>query len=160
MIVLNSSPAYNVDSIVKEIQATIRQEAEMHQKESWSAIVFPTPAVRRMLLVGLGSAIAQQLSGIDSIQYFMLFVIDEAGINDQTTQYIILLLLGFLKMIVIVTAGRLFDTYGRRPMMKYPLISEFLFRITLLIYTLPLFPFLFGILILIFLFYSFCCTKS
>ena len=137
--------AYNVNIIVGEIQANIRQEEEMNQKDSWNTILFPTPAVRRMLLVGLGSVVAQQMSGIDSIQYFMLFVFDNAGIKDRTTQYISLISLGLLKLLVIVVAGRLFDTYGRRPLFKNSLVGKTSVQTALLKFCLDIF-------------FSFCLT--
>ena len=119
--------AFNVDIIVGEIQDTIRQE-EVQSKEGWSAIFYPTPTIRRMLLIGLGFPVAQQLTGIESIQYFLLFVFAEAGIKDQSAQYGFLIFLAFLKMIFVVVAGRYFDTYGRRPLVKNSLIGKILVR--------------------------------
>ena len=78
-----------------------------------------------MLLVGIGSAVAQQIVGIDAIQYFLMYIIEEAGIKDRTWQSIILIVLGILKVSVIVLAGHMFDSRGRRPLMFMSLIGKF-----------------------------------
>jgi len=108
--------SYNVDIVVHEIQDTLRREEEMENSVGWNAILFPSPAIKRMLLVGLGTAFAQQIVGIDAIQYFLLNIIEEAGIENRTTQNIILINLGILKLTLIVWAGWQFDKRGRRQM--------------------------------------------
>ena len=85
----------------------------------------PSPAFKRMLFVGIGSAVSQQLVGIDAIQYFLTFIIEEAGIEDRTTQSIVLIFLGLLKLLVIVLAGKLFDSKGRRPLMFMSLLGTY-----------------------------------
>jgi MFS family permease len=77
-----------------------------------------------MLFVGLGAAIAQQLVGIDAVQYFMMYIIERTGIESRTTQSLILILLGLLKLAVIFIAGNLFDSRGRRPLICMSLIGK------------------------------------
>ena len=77
-----------------------------------------------MLWVGLGTAAAQQLVGIDAIQYFLMFIIEEAGIDDRVWQSILLIALGVLKLVVIIFAGALFDTKGRRPLFFTSLLGK------------------------------------
>lgn len=70
-----------------------------------------------MMLVGVGTAIAQQAVGIDAIQYYLIDVIERLGIPSDTNQSsIILILLGTLKLTMIVVGGQLFDKHGRRPL--------------------------------------------
>mmetsp|Transcript_2535 Transcript_2535/g.3803 ORF Transcript_2535/g.3803 Transcript_2535/m.3803 type:complete len:240 (-) Transcript_2535:184-903(-) len=76
-----------------------------------------------MLLVGIGSAIAQQIVGIDAIQYFLTFIIERAGIEARSTQSLVLIGLGLVKVSVIVIAGNLFDTRGRRPLILRSLLG-------------------------------------
>ncbi|KAH8059489.1 hypothetical protein JL720_13846 [Aureococcus anophagefferens] len=52
------------------------------------------PAVKRILLVGVGAAVAQQLSGCDAIFYNFLFSLEAVGINSTWISYSILLGLG------------------------------------------------------------------
>jgi MFS family permease len=86
-------------------------------------ILFPTPAFKRMLLVGVGTAIAQQAVGIEAIQYFLVFILDESGIKSRKSQMGILIALGLIKVIFIVLAGHLFDRRGRRPLFFLSLIG-------------------------------------
>ena len=79
-------------------------------------ILFPTPAFKRMLLVGVGTAIAQQAVGIDAIQYFLVYILDEAGVKTRKAQMGILIALGLIKLGAIILAGHLFDKRGRRPL--------------------------------------------
>ena len=66
-----------------------------------------------MMLVGVGTAIAQQAVGIDAIQYYLIDVIERLGIPSDTNQSsIILILLGTLKLTMIVVGGQLFDKHG------------------------------------------------
>ena len=86
-------------------------------------ILFPTPAFKRMLLVGVGTAIAQQAVGIDAIQYFLVYILDESGVKSRKAQMGILIVLGIIKLTFIVLAGHLFDKRGRRPLFFVSLIG-------------------------------------
>ena len=86
-------------------------------------IFFPSPAFKRMLLVGVGTAVAQQAVGIDAIQYFLTFILDESGIKTRASQTVVLIALGLIKLVVIVLAGHLFDRKGRRPLFFVSLIG-------------------------------------
>lgn len=76
-----------------------------------------------MLLVGIGTAVAQQAVGIDAIQYFLVYILDESGIKSRSAQMGILIALGLIKLAVIVLAGHLFDRKGRRPLLFVSLIG-------------------------------------
>ncbi len=76
-----------------------------------------------MLLVGVGTAIAQQAVGIDAIQYFLVYILDESGVKSRKAQMGILIVLGMIKLTFIVLAGYLFDRRGRRPLFFVSLIG-------------------------------------
>lgn len=76
-----------------------------------------------MLLVGVGTAVAQQAVGIDAVQYFLTFILAEGGIEGRTPQTLVLIALGLVKLVVIVLAGRLFDRRGRRPLFFLSLLG-------------------------------------
>jgi len=107
----------DIDLLVKDIKNAIKREMAAENAVGWDMILFPTPSYRRMLLVGVGSAIAQQLVGIDAIQYFLDYILAEAGVEEGRGRIGILVGLGVLKLVVIVFAGRAFDKNGRRPLM-------------------------------------------
>jgi MFS family permease len=105
---------YNVDPILADIKEAIQRDTASSLAVSWSFLCQPSPAVRRMLLVGVGIAVAQQAVGIDAIQYYLIDVISESGIESREGQSLVLILLGGLKLIFIVVGGKCFDIVGRR----------------------------------------------
>lgn len=107
---------FDVDVIVHDIKEGIEKEAMAEHAIGWDVILFPTPAFKRMLLVGVGTAIAQQAVGIDAIQYFLVYILDEAGVKTRKAQMGILIALGLIKLGAIILAGHLFDKRGRRPL--------------------------------------------
>jgi len=59
---------FDVDPVVADIREALEREEAAEQAVGWKVILRPTPAVRRMLWVGVGIAVAQQAVGIDAIQ--------------------------------------------------------------------------------------------
>jgi len=113
---------YNVDLVIDDIKESLERERIAEETLGWSTILHPSPAFRRMLLVGLGMAAAQQLVGIDAIQYYLLDVI-ESSTDDKMAQNMILILLGCIKLSCIFVAGKFFDSRGRRPLVFISLIG-------------------------------------
>eukprot|EP00986_Skeletonema_menzelii_P018147 scaffold25709_cov137-Skeletonema_menzelii.AAC.4 len=114
---------YDVDVIVTEIKDTIEKESIAEHAVGWDIILFPSPAFKRMLMVGVGTAIAQQAVGIDAIQYFLVYILSQSGIESRNAQMLILVVLGLIKLGVIVIAGQLFDRKGRRPLIFVSLLG-------------------------------------
>ena len=85
----------------------------------------PTPAFKRMFIVGVGTAIAQQSVGIEAIQSFLVYILDEIGVQKRNryAQTGILVALGIIKPCVVILAGHLFDRMGRRPLFFMSLIG-------------------------------------
>jgi len=114
---------HDVGVIVTEIKDSIEKERIAEHAVGWSIIMFPTPAFKRILMVGIGISVAQQAVGIDAIIYFLVFILKESGIQSRITQMWILLGLGLIKLGVIVIAGRLLDRTGRRPLVFISLLG-------------------------------------
>eukprot|EP01048_Picozoa_sp_COSAG05_P016450 COSAG05_NODE_2117_length_3536_cov_16.781495_1_plen_475_part_00 len=111
-------PGEDIEAVIFSIEENIRQETADSGVVSWQMLLLkPAPALRRMLLVGIGVAVCQQLVGIDAIQYFLLFILKESGITKTSEQFKYLIMLGLLKLACIFIAGPLFDSKGRRPLM-------------------------------------------
>jgi MFS family permease len=118
-------PPGDIDHVINDIREsiTLEQITEQHAV-GWNIILRPTPAIRRMMFVGVGTAVAQQAVGIDAIQYYLIDVIERLGIPSGTYQSnIILILLGTLKLAMIVVGGHLFDRHGRRPLFFISLVG-------------------------------------
>jgi MFS family permease len=76
-----------------------------------------------MLLVGVGTSVIQQAVGIDAIQYYMIDVLDHSGIKSDKGQLGVMILLGLVKLGFVLVGGKLFDTYGRRPLFAVSLLG-------------------------------------
>jgi len=79
---------------------------------SWSDIFKPNPVVRRMLLVVIGVAVAQQLCGIEAIIYYFPIILDNAGVEVRTEELGILAALGIFKTLVLGVSAWLLDRPG------------------------------------------------
>jgi sugar porter (SP) family MFS transporter len=107
---------YNVERVIDGIKEALQRDFSARNAVGWETILSPTPAFGRMMLVGVGTAVAQQVVGIDAIQYYLLDVLEESGINSETKETMTLIFLGFLKLAFILVGGKLFDEKGRRPL--------------------------------------------
>lgn len=113
-----------MDPVVADIKESIERDTAAEHTFGWNIIFKPTPAFRRILWVGVGTAISQQAVGIDAIQYFLIDILKKSGIDGQTQQTLILIFLGIIKLAFIVVGGKLFDRKGRRPLFFASLIGE------------------------------------
>ena len=107
----------DIDAVIRTIEENIAVETRESGSVTWRQMFHPNPALRRMLVVGIGVAICQQLVGIDAIQYFLLFIMQNSGITDSDEQFRYLIMIGCLKLGCIFIAGALFDSRGRRPLL-------------------------------------------
>ena len=115
-----------LDAIMKEIQVSLdrEREARRHYVGSWGGLLFrPSPAVQHMLFVGLGVSVGQQLVGMEAIQYYFVDVIINLGIKKETTESVILVGLGLLKLAFVFLSGKLVDKNGRRPLLLLSLVG-------------------------------------
>lgn len=106
----------DIDAAMDEMKQALEFESRAKQDNGWEVILYPTKAVRRMLSVGVGIAVAQQAVGIDAIQYYLIDLLEHSGIDSERGQLEVLMVLGLLKLGFIFVGGKLFDTRGRRPL--------------------------------------------
>lgn len=59
-------------NVLEEIEESLLRERRAEQNLGWGFFLNPSPAIKRMLIVGVGAAGAQQLVGIDAIQYYLI----------------------------------------------------------------------------------------
>jgi MFS family permease len=115
---------FDVEPVAQDIKEALERERIAEQNIGWNVILFPTRAIKRMLIVGVGTAVAQQAVGIDAIQYYLIDVLDESGIKSEKAQLGVLMLLGILKLLFIVVGSKLLDRRGRRPLFFVSLIGK------------------------------------
>jgi MFS family permease len=116
---------FDVDPVAQDIKEALERERIAEQNVGWNIILFPTKAIRRMLIVGVGTAVAQQAVGIDAIQYYLMDVLDQSGIKSEKAQLGVLMLLGVLKLLFVVVGSKLLDRSGRRPLFFVSLVGEY-----------------------------------
>lgn len=114
---------FDVDPVIEDIKDAVKRERLAENAIGWNVILFPTPAIKRMLIVGVLTAVAQQAVGIDAIQYYLIDVLEESGIESEKGRLGILILLGLLKLFFVIIGGKLFDRRGRRPLFFVSLIG-------------------------------------
>ena len=105
---------YNVDPVFADIKESIERDTVAHLSVGWDFLCAPSPALRRMMMVGVGTAVAQQAVGIDAIQYYLIDVIRDSGVESREGQSIVLMILGGVKLLFIFVGGKFFDRSGRR----------------------------------------------
>jgi len=107
---------YDVVSLINSMKMSILKDQEIERSEGWYLILFPATSFRRIILVGLGVAMAQQVVGIDSIQYFLISILEDSGIQSSSGQKWVLIVLGCFRLVFIIIGGRLLDQKGRKPL--------------------------------------------
>jgi len=103
-----------VDLIIADIKEALERERIAEHSIGWSVIFRPSPAIRRMLFLGLLVPVAQQAAGIDAIQYYLLDIMRIVGISSKAERHIFLIGIGLVKLSAIVFSSQLLDRLGRR----------------------------------------------
>lgn len=108
----------NVEQMVQDIKDTIHAEAVDYHEGGWHAIFHPTKPVFNALRAALGIAAIQQLSGIEAITSYFVFIFARADMNTSDT-YLYLILFGLCKLVTVYIASQFFDNpnYGRRALL-------------------------------------------
>lgn len=100
-----------VEVELREIQRSLANS----QSGRWSDLL--TPLVRPALVVGIGLAIFQQVTGINTVIYYAPMIFQAAGMKSASAS--ILATIGVGVVNVVMTLGALFlvDRVGRRPLL-------------------------------------------
>lgn len=100
-----------IDSEVEEIQGSLGQE----EGGSWRDLL--QPAIKAALVVGIGLAILQQVTGINTVIYYAPTIIQQAGISSDSSAILASLGVGVINVLMTVVALRLLDRAGRRTLL-------------------------------------------
>jgi MFS transporter, SP family, galactose:H+ symporter len=101
-----------VENELKEIEATLQRAEERGRMAD-----LLNPAVRPALVVGLGLAIFQQVTGINTVIYYAPIIIQSAGISSASGAILATLGIGVVNVIMTVVSMWLLDRMGRRPLL-------------------------------------------
>lgn len=110
---ITRSPA-TVDSELAEI----RDVESASVRSSGLGVLWSTPWIRAILLVGVGLAVAQQLTGINTIVYYTPKILESLGATETFA-----LFFGVINtvpnLIAVLIAARIVDRVGRTPLLTY-----------------------------------------
>lgn len=103
----------------------VRDLAERDEQTSgWYAVACsPSPVVQFMAMVGVGTAVAQMLSGVDPVVYQFIFALGDVGLGGSAA-YGLLVGLGVVKLATAVLAASILDKVGRRPLLVGSALSS------------------------------------
>jgi SP family galactose:H+ symporter-like MFS transporter len=99
-----------VEGELGEIQDSVKQ-----QKGHWSELV--SPLLRMAMIVGVGLAIAQQLTGINTVIYYAPTIFKFAGFSSSSVAILASVGVGVVNLVLTVVAMQLIDRVGRRPLL-------------------------------------------
>ncbi len=99
-----------VETELNDIQHSVAQ-----QKGNWSELL--SPLLRSAMIVGVGLAIAQQITGINTVIYYAPTIFKFAGLSSASVAILASVGVGVVNVVLTVVAMQLIDRVGRRPLL-------------------------------------------
>jgi len=103
-------PPGKVQGELNDIQHSVAQ-----QKGDWSELL--SPLLRSAMIVGIGLAIAQQITGINTVIYYAPTIFKFAGLSSSSAAILASVGVGVVNVVFTVVAMQLIDRAGRRPLL-------------------------------------------
>jgi sugar porter (SP) family MFS transporter len=110
-------------AVLKRIRAPGQVEDELgairksaaQQKAHWSELL--SPPLRMPMIVGVGLAIAQQITGINTVIYYAPTIFKTAGMSSASVAILASVGVGIVNVLLTLVAMQLIDRVGRRPLL-------------------------------------------
>src|SRR5260221_6811436 len=102
----------DVTTEFQEIRNTLAQSSE---RGHWSDLFSPT--VRPALIVGIGLAVFQQITGINTVIYYAPTILQSAGISSASGAILATAGIGLGNVLMTLVSMWLIDRMGRRPLL-------------------------------------------
>ncbi len=99
-----------VEGELTEIRASATQ-----QQGHWSELL--NPLLRPAMIVGIGLAIAQQITGINTVIYYAPTILNFAGLSSASVAILASVGVGVVNVVLTLVAMQLIDRVGRRPLL-------------------------------------------
>jgi SP family galactose:H+ symporter-like MFS transporter len=132
-----------VESELSEIKHSAEQ-----QKGHWSELF--SPYLHVAMIVGIGLAIAQQITGINTIIYYGPTIFKFAGLSSSSVAILASVGVGIINVVMTVVSLQLIDRIGRRPLLLISLTGMTLSLFVLgLAFSLPQFTGSLGVIAVI-----------
>ena len=106
---------------VTEEMKEIRESLVCEQECKWSEIL--DPVVRPALIIGIGLAAFQQLTGINTVIYYAPTILEFAGFQSAAVSILATAGIGMINVIMTIVAILLIDRVGRKPLLLIGLIG-------------------------------------
>jgi sugar porter (SP) family MFS transporter len=107
----------DVSGELNELRTDIASEGR--QLAGWGE--FLSARLRRPLVIGVGLAIFQQITGINTVIYFAPTIFQSAGLSSAATSILATAGVGAVNVIMTIVSIRLIDRLGRRPLLCWSL---------------------------------------
>jgi sugar porter (SP) family MFS transporter len=131
LVFIPKSPRWLIDrghtdearAVLKRIREPPRVEAEIgeirtglaKQPGHWSDLL--SPLLRPAMVVGVGLAIAQQVTGINTVIYYAPTIFRFAGLSSAAVAILASVGVGMVNLVLTLVAMQLIDRIGRRPLL-------------------------------------------
>ena len=102
----------DVGAELQEIESSLA-----HADERGRLADLLAPSIRPALVVGVGLAIFQQVTGINTVIYYAPLIIQSAGISSASGAILATAGIGAVNVLMTIVAMRLIDRMGRRPLL-------------------------------------------
>ncbi|MGC2199513.1 MAG: sugar porter family MFS transporter [Stellaceae bacterium] len=110
--------ASDIDGELAELRTDLRREGRL---ASWHELL--NPAVRPPLVIGIGLAVFQQITGINTVIYFAPTIFQAAGLSSASSAILATAGVGVVNVATTVVAIRLIDKVGRRTLLLNGLLG-------------------------------------
>lgn len=101
----------NVEKELEQIKSKVQKEEE----KSWKVLF--VPPLRLALIVGVGLALLQQVTGINTIIYYAPTLFQQTGFTSNTSSLLATVVVGVINVIFTIVSVLLLDRVGRRPLL-------------------------------------------
>jgi SP family galactose:H+ symporter-like MFS transporter len=108
-----------VNSEMAEIEASLKE-----QKGDWKELL--SLRLRPALIIGIGLAVFQQFTGINTVIYYAPVIFQFAGLRSHSAAILATAGVGIVNVALTVVALWLLDRVGRRPLLLYGLVGMIL----------------------------------
>ena len=102
-------PNENTGAALAELRSDLRSEGKLLP---WSAML--APRMRRPLIVGMGLAMFQQITGINTVIYFAPQIFQASGLSSNSASILATAGVGAVNVLLTIAAIWLIDLVGRR----------------------------------------------
>ncbi len=118
-VLLRMHPPAVADSELADIDASLKQ-----QQGDWRELL--GRRLRPALIIGIGLALFQQFTGINTVIYYAPAIFQFAGLQSHSVAILATAGVGIVNVFFTIIAVRLLDRVGRRPLLLYGLAGMIL----------------------------------